>query len=126
MASDAVVLSSGMLRACLEFGAGGEQGKEDMPTAMAALQFVLAHELAHIYLRHRVRGEAAQLHRMYACAQHSSRLAWLAVGKRFRQPYMLPNTPVSRLQSSRRSSCFGEQHGWARRSWRIKCVLSLG
>ena len=49
---DAVVMTAGMVQACLDCTARGEHN--DLPAAIAALQYVLAHELAHIHLNHRV------------------------------------------------------------------------
>lgn len=49
---DAVVVTAGMVQACLDCTA--KAGRRDFPAAMAALQFVLAHELAHIQLDHAV------------------------------------------------------------------------
>ena len=51
-ACDAVILPASTLRACLAPNPGGKH--RDDPAVVAALQYVLAHEVAHIYLNHAV------------------------------------------------------------------------
>lgn len=55
-----IVLPAGLIEDCVAFTSKPKQGK-DLPAAMAALQFVLAHELAHVYLRHGVSNVGAAL-----------------------------------------------------------------
>ncbi len=52
---DAVIMPIGMVRACTVITSRG--GNDDHPAAMAALQYILAHELAHIFLSHSVSGQ---------------------------------------------------------------------
>lgn len=51
-ACDAAIIPASTLRACLAPNPGGKH--RDYPAAVAALQYVLAHEIAHIYLDHAV------------------------------------------------------------------------
>lgn len=44
-----VFLSDDMMADCVK------QARKDKPAAAAALQFVIAHEIAHLYLSHEVR-----------------------------------------------------------------------
>ena len=50
--SDVVIVTNGMLQDCVRFTA--KDGNADYPAAVAALQYVLAHELAHLFLKHGV------------------------------------------------------------------------
>lgn len=50
---DTIILPAGLIADCVAFTR--KPNKEaDLPAAMAALQFVMAHELAHLYLQHGV------------------------------------------------------------------------
>ncbi|PRW33156.1 hypothetical protein C2E21_7907 [Chlorella sorokiniana] len=49
--SDAILLPAGLIEDCVAF-TRKPNNEADLPAAMAALKFVLSHELAHLYLRH--------------------------------------------------------------------------
>lgn len=50
---DVVVMSVGRIRACLGLSGAAEE-PQGLATAAAAMQCVMAHELAHLYLKHEV------------------------------------------------------------------------